>query len=97
MNDFGQGNILYIGDDHKLCLKIIEAFTERLSYIERMLIPAVGSNPHARCLQRNIRYHFEGGVAMFKFKNEGEIPGNVRNECLSACQDIAFKYALISN
>ena len=88
-------NILYIGDEAKDCIKIIEKFNERLLGIEKKYSGWFSSGSYNYCandkLQRHIQYHFEGGIAMFKFKNEDEIPPVIRKECLTACMDIAFE------
>ncbi len=88
-------NILYIGDEPKACLSVIEDFNNRLSQIEYMYEdwfisrsaqhrPAV----HDR-LQYHIHYHFEGGIAAFKFKNDDDLPHHIRQECFAACKDLA--------
>jgi len=87
-------NILYIGDEAKDCIEIIEKFNDRLLEIEHHYSAWFGNEKHAahEKLQRHIQYHFEGGIAIFKFKHEEEIPAIVRNECITACRDIAFEH-----
>ncbi|MDB4923484.1 hypothetical protein [Mucilaginibacter sp.] len=88
-------NILYIGDEAKACLKIIEKFNNRLLEIERIYSSwfylRSAKNKHALHdkLQYHIQYHFEGGIAVFKFKNEDKLPAIIRNECFRACKSLA--------
>jgi len=86
-------NILYIGEEAKACIAIIEKFNKRLAEIEKTYA-AWFSRKNINVsvpdkLQHHIHYHFEGGIAIFKFKNEDEIPANIREECLLACKDVA--------
>ncbi len=88
-------NILYIGDEPKACLSVIEKFNNRLREIEHCYEGFFNCRNaknriagHDR-LQYYIHYHFEGGIAVFKFKNEDELPEAIRNECLIACSNIA--------
>jgi hypothetical protein len=94
-------NILYIGDNARECLKIIEKFTARLRRIEKLYAGLFGNNSEdvlsAPQLQQHIQYHFEGGIAIFRFKNEDELPAIVRNECLVACQSLVFEQMLLSS
>jgi hypothetical protein len=86
-------NILYIGEEAKTCIAIIEEFNNRLAEIEKHYSGWFRrknvnfSIPDK--LQYHIHYHFEGGIAIFKFRNEDEIPPNIREECLLACKNIA--------
>jgi len=48
-------------------------------------------------MQHHIQYHFEGGIAIFKFKNEDELPAIIRNECLVACQALAFEQLFLKS
>jgi hypothetical protein len=93
-------NILYIGDNAKECIKIIEKFTSRLRKIENHYAGLFGENYHEQLrrpqLQHYIQYHFEGGIAIFRFRNEDELPDVVRNECLVACQSLVFEQMLLS-
>ena len=88
-------NILYIGDDARDCIEIIEKFNERLLEIEQKYSGWFNSGSYKFAaddkLQRHIHYHFEGGIAIFKFKNEDEIPAIIRKECLIACRELAFE------
>jgi len=88
-------NILYIGDNAKDCIKVIENFTGRLLKIEKNYARLVDNKDQDQeirhWLQPRIQYHFEGGVVVFKFKNEDEIPAIVRRECMLACRNIAFE------
>ena len=88
-------NILYIGDEAKECIQIIEKFNDRLHQIEEHYAGWVGNNSAQHLghdkLQHYIQYHFEGGIAIFKFKNEDEIPAIIRKECLIACRNLAFE------
>ena len=94
-------NILYIGDNARDCIKIIEKFTIRLRKIEKLYpsLPGKNSDDQAVGLQlrHHIQYHFEGGIAIFRFKNEDELPAAVRNECLVACQSLVFEQMLLSS
>jgi hypothetical protein len=88
-------NILYIGDEPKACLSVIEAFNNRLSQIEYMyedwfISRSALHRPsvHDR-LQYHIHYHFEGGIAAFKFKSDDDLPQHIRKECFAACKDLA--------
>jgi hypothetical protein len=94
-------NILYIGDSANECLKIIEKFTARLRKIENLYPDLFGKNRDDQLpslhLQQHIQYHFEGGIAIFRFKNEDELPAIVRNECLVACQSLVFEQMLLSS
>ncbi|HEY4323473.1 MAG TPA: hypothetical protein VGN20_05790 [Mucilaginibacter sp.] len=84
-------NILYIGDDAKPCLEIIEKFNDRLIEIEKMYSGWFGGKYGAKHdkLRHHIYYHFEGGIAVFKFRNEEALPEKIRNECRLACRDLA--------
>ena len=88
-------NILYIGDEAKACLRIIEKFNSRLLEIERTYATwfyhrSTGNKPaHHDKLQHHIHYHFEGGIAVFKFKSEDTLPVIIRNECFRACKNLA--------
>lgn len=94
-------NILYIGDEPKECLFVIEKFNTRLSEIEqtykgwfdfrstRYKVPVK--------LQHHIHYHFEGGIAVFKFRNENDIPEVIRNECFMACRNLAAEQLLYTS
>jgi hypothetical protein len=86
-------NILYIGDEGKICLTIIEKFNNRLHEIEEAYAEwfdgRKGQFMERDKLQHHIYYHFEGGIAVFKFRNEDEIPANIRMDCLRACKSIA--------
>lgn len=88
-------NILYIGDEAKDCIEIIEKFNDRLLEIEQhykgwFIINSNEFQLHDK-LQRHIQYHFEGGIAIFKFKNEDALPDFIRKECLMACRNLAFE------
>lgn len=90
-------NILYIGDEAKACINIIEKFNYKLLEIERMYSSWFDSrtakNKPAKHdkLQYHIQYHFEGGIAVFKFKGNDELPAVIRKECFSACKDLAIE------
>jgi hypothetical protein len=94
-------NILYIGDNAKECIKIIEKFTARLRKIEKQYCDVL--NVESGCpaadlhLQHHIQFHFEGGIAAFKFKDEDALPVVVRNECFVACQSLAFEQIIIAS
>ena len=88
-------NILYIGDDAKACLSVIDDFNSRLVEIERMYQDWFNSRDanngiagHDK-LQHHIHYHFEGGIAVFKFKDNDELPYYIRKECFNACRNLA--------
>ena len=92
-------NILYIGDEARTCLGIIEKFTNRLSEIEQAYSGwftscSFSKHPSGRNhLQHHIQYHFEGGIAIFKFRNNDELPDFIRQECLNACMSVAEEQA----
>lgn len=94
-NWFPFNNVLYIGDEAKACIGIIEKFNNKLLEIERMysswFYNRVAQNTPAKHdkLQYHIHYHFEGGIAVFKFKNDDDLPAVIRRECFSACKDLA--------
>jgi hypothetical protein len=88
-------NILYIGDEARACIRMIEKFNNRLLEIERIysswFYQRTAKNKlskHDR-LQHHIQYHFEGGIAAFKFKNDDDLPVIIRNECFTACRSLA--------
>ncbi|MDO3642597.1 hypothetical protein [Mucilaginibacter sp. L3T2-6] len=86
-------NILYIGDEAHACIKMIEKFNAKLDEIEHIysawFYRRGGKNNFANHdrLQHHIQYHFEGGIAAFKFKND-DLPAVIRAECLSACREL---------
>jgi hypothetical protein len=95
-------NILYIGDDAKPCLEIIEKFNDRLADIEKMYSGWFGGQHGIKhdSLRHHIYYHFEGGIAVFKFRNEETIPEEIRNECRLACRSLASEqefYEVLQN
>jgi hypothetical protein len=94
-------NVLYIGDNARECLRIIEKFTLRLRKIEiqygSLITNNTDENTYQLHLQHHIQYHFEGGIAIFKFKNEDELPAIIRNECLVACQALAFEQLFLKS
>jgi hypothetical protein len=100
-DDLTYNNILYIGDNAKDCLKIIEKFTGRVLSIEKHYAAVLNNdnvdNEINHPLQRNIQYHFEGGVVIFKFKREDEVPAIVQRECLVACRNIAFEQLIYAS
>jgi hypothetical protein len=95
-------NILYIGDEPKACISVIEKFNARLLEIENSYKKWFAARSvknrftrHDR-LKYYIHYHFEGGIVMFKFKNEDELPFSIRKECLAACKNIAAEQMLLA-
>jgi hypothetical protein len=82
-------NILYIGDEAKTCIRIIEKFNNRLLEIEQAYSGWFENSSANDKLQHHIHYHFEGGIAAFKFKSEDNLPANIRNECFAACKTLA--------
>lgn len=94
-NRMSFNNILYIGDEARECIEIIEKFNARLLEIEKQYagwFNGRGDKYISRDkLQRHIQYHFEGGIAIFKFRNEDELPEFIRRECLIACRNLAFE------
>ncbi len=86
-------NILYIGDEPKECLSIIEKFNSCLTEIEHIHKGWFDSGnakyKYLVKLQHHIHYHFEGGIAIFKFRNENDLPEIIRNECIIACKNLA--------
>jgi hypothetical protein len=93
--DFSCNNILYIGDDAKDCRKIIEKFTGRLQNIGQrysgLLSAELDEHPTNSWLQHQVQFHFEGGVVLFRFRNEDGLPDVVRKECHLACRSLAFE------
>ncbi len=92
-NQLQFNNILYIGEEPKTCLSIIEEFNERLLTIERNYSSwfnnrRVKNRPGHDKLQYHIHYHFEGGIAAFKFKNNDDLPAQIQNECIIACKSL---------
>lgn len=92
-NGISFSNVLYIGDEPKVCISVIEKFNNMLQEIENTYRGWFVSRDvknkfynHDK-LQYHIHYHFEGGVAMFKFKDD-ELPSYIRNECLNACNSL---------
>ena len=87
-------NILYIGDEPKTCLSVIEDFNDRLREIEYtyedwFISRSAKNRPSVHDkLQYHIHYHFEGGIAAFKFKNDDELPDYIRRECFAACKNL---------
>ena len=87
-------NILYIGDEPKACLNIIEKFNAELLGIENSYQHWFNTRQAKNIplrqdkLQYHIHYHFEGGIAIFKFRDD-ELPDIIREECISACQHLA--------
>jgi predicted Fe-S protein YdhL (DUF1289 family) len=100
-NCFSYNNVLYVGEDAGECLKIIERFTGCLRQIEENYSWLVSSIMTKQAinhwLQQQIQYHFEGGVAVFRFKNEEELPAIIRNECLAACKSVAFEHLIFAS
>jgi hypothetical protein len=93
-------NILYIGDEAKDCIEIIEKFNGCLLEIEQQY-EGWFSNSTDKCtapdkLQHHIQYHFEGGIAIFKFRNGDELPIAIRKECLLACKNLAAEQLFYS-
>lgn len=93
LNGIPVDNILYSGNEAKACLNIIEEFTSRLLEIERhysgWFKSRTVSLSSPEKLQHYIQYRFEDCTAVFKFRNEAELPEDIRNECLKACRDVA--------
>jgi hypothetical protein len=93
--DFSCDNILYIGDSPKEFLKIIEKFNGRLQRIGQSYADLVCEDKEPgssdRWLQHHIQYHFEGGIAVFKFRNGEWLPAIIREECRKACRSLAFE------
>ena len=87
-------NILYIGEEPKACLSVLMDFNERLKEIEYLHEDwfsrrnAKGRPTQHDRLQYHIHYNFEGGIAIFKFKDD-ELPHSIREECTNACRDLA--------
>jgi hypothetical protein len=85
-------NILYIGEEPKACLSALMDFSNRLNEIEFLYEDWFSGREvkgRADRLQNHIHYHFEGGLAIFKFKNEEELPYYIRKECLDACKALS--------
>ena len=67
-------NVLYIGDEAKVCIGLIEKFNNCLQQIEQVYSGWFNERnsknrlyPHDK-LQHHIQYHFEGGIAVFKIQ-----------------------------
>lgn len=90
-------NILYIGDEPKACLQVIEKFNTRLLEIEMNYASWFRGRSEEYStqdkLQHYIQYHFEGGIAVFKFRNADELPAVIRDECMNACNNLAYEQA----
>lgn len=92
------GNILYIGDEPNICINVIEQFNSQLLEIENLYAGWFSTHffkekmSGTNHLQHFIKYHFEGGIAIFKFKSDDELPQFIKNECLYACKRIAKNY-----
>jgi hypothetical protein len=101
VENLAYSNILYIGDNARDCLKIIEKFTSRLDRIEKRYAGLFTENENHHTatfhLQHHIQYHFEGGIAIFKFKDEEALPAIVRNECFIACQNLVFEQLIMAS
>jgi len=91
-------NILYIGDEPKACINMMERFNERLAEIERNSPGLFSHNPSSirlakrDRLKHHIQYHFEGGIAIFKFRNADELPETIKNDCIAACRNLAIEH-----
>lgn len=92
--DFSYNNVLYVGDEPKACISIIEKFNNMLQEIENVhkgwFMDRYTQNKfslHDK-LQYHIHYHFEGGVVVFNFGNEDELPAHIRAECFNACKSL---------
>ncbi len=85
-------NVLYIGDEAQTCLRIIKRFNARLDELEQKYLHwfkrrKVANRPTTfDRLRYHILYHFEGGIAIFKFKDSDQLPGYIRRECYDACR-----------
>jgi hypothetical protein len=99
MNWIPFNNMLYIGDEAKVCISIMERFNDRLREIElnwsgwldaegRLSTKLADRNK----LQHHIQYHFEGGIAIFKFRDPDELPAIIKNECIAACRSLAIEH-----
>jgi hypothetical protein len=91
-------NILYVGDEPKACINMMERFSERLVEIERDWLgrfsdrsASIRLAEHDR-LKYHIQYHFEGGIAIFKFRNADELPETIKKECITACRTLAMEH-----
>jgi hypothetical protein len=93
--DFSCNNILYIGDNAKDCLRIIEKFTSRLNNIGRayskLFSNADDDVPGSNWLQHQVQFHFEGGIVIYRFRNEENLPTAIREECRLICRGLAFE------
>lgn len=90
-------NILYIGDEAKACIAVIEKFNARLLEIESHYAAWFNNRGNLSAvkdkLQHHIHYHFEGGIAIFKFKHDDDLPSIIRKECQIACKNLAAEQA----
>ena len=93
-------NILYIGDEAKACLTVIEKFNNRLKEIEQVYNGMFINNSNHKingALQHHIQFHFEGGIARFKFRNADDLPASIRTQCLSACNTLAAEQSFYAS
>jgi hypothetical protein len=92
--DVSYNNVLYVGDEPKACITVIEKFNNMLQEIENIhkgwFIGRYTQNKFSRHdrLRYHIHYHFEGGVVVFNFNDEDELPAHIRAECLNACKSL---------
>lgn len=99
--DVSYNNVLYVGDEPKACITVIEKFNNLLQEIENMhkgwFISRYTQNKFSLRdrLQYHIHYHFEDGVVVFNFTDEDELPAHIRTECLNACKSL--KMGQLSN
>jgi hypothetical protein len=94
MERLAYNKILYIGEEAKDCLYMIEQFNNCLLGIEKQytdwFLPRPAKHPfelHDK-LKNYIYYHFEGGIAAFNFRHRDELPREIINECVAACAQI---------
>ena len=89
-------NILYIGDNATACRHIIELFKRALLEIEQAHYDWFSIRPTKSGLETHdrlwsyIHYHFEGDMAIFKFKRQEELPDKIVNDCIDACNKVAL-------
>jgi hypothetical protein len=91
-------NILYIGDEPKACINMMERFNDRIAEIEQNWLGWFSDQRHLSKLAKSdrlkyhIKYHFEGGMVIFKFRNADELPETIKHDCINACRTLAMEF-----
>ena len=95
--------VLYIGDEAGTCIEIIEKFYDSIGQIEEMYpewrqpqqLYETKNNLPVK-LHSYIRYHFEGGILVFKFIYPELLLSCVKDECVKECRRLANQQAFSS-